>query len=89
MKVFPGQKIYYVFTVQGVALPEDYDYDPDIERYKRLLVRSLFVLLQPFGFTRKDINELIQYERQSKIYEFSKAHLYTNQKEVQIAQGLI
>lgn len=73
INVVAGQKINYIFSANcknGVVLPEDYESRPDIERYKRLLVRSLFVLLQPFGFTKYDISEFTEKTRQSKIIEY-------------------
>ena len=68
----PGQKVYFLYTTKGVKLPEDYDKKPDMERYKRLFVRSLFVLLQPFGFTKQEINELTKNTRQSRLVEYAK-----------------
>ncbi|MBN1502455.1 hypothetical protein JW930_02845 [Candidatus Woesearchaeota archaeon] len=66
----PGQKMYFIYSEKGIVLPEDYRGKPDIEHYKKLLVRALFVVLQPFGFTRKEINELADYEKQSKLHEY-------------------
>jgi len=51
-------------------LPDDYNGNPDVDRYKKLLVRSLFVLIAPFGFSKDDIIEKAGYERQSRLTEF-------------------
>jgi DNA polymerase elongation subunit (family B) len=71
VKVLPGQKVCYIFGRRGIVLPEDYKGRPDAERYKRLLVRALFVLLQPFGFTKKQINNLTGYERQARLDDYN------------------
>lgn len=70
ISVLAGQKVNYLFSNNKVILPEDYKHNPDIDRYKKLLVRSLFVILQPFGFTKEEINELTNNEKQSKLFEF-------------------
>lgn len=70
--VAPGQTIRFVFQKGRVVLPEDYNGNPDTERYKRLLIRSLHVLLQPFGFSRNDVVELSSCERQAKLTAYYK-----------------
>ena len=51
----PGDLIHYVFSLSGIVLPDEYSGDVDVDSYKRLFVRALFVVLQPFGFSKKDI----------------------------------
>jgi DNA polymerase elongation subunit (family B) len=72
--VMPGQFIRFIFQQDKVVLPEEYNGKPDVFQYKKLLIRSLFVLLQPFGFTREDVC----LERQTKIPEFVRRirHVY-------------
>ncbi|MBU0758308.1 MAG: hypothetical protein KKF44_09640 [Nanoarchaeota archaeon] len=73
VSVYPGQKIKFMYAKEGTILPEDYNKKesyPDMDKYKTLLVRALFVVLQPFGFTKEDINYLTGYERQSKLREY-------------------
>ncbi|MBS1266833.1 MAG: DNA polymerase [Candidatus Woesearchaeota archaeon] len=70
--VKPGQHIHYIITEQGVVLPEDYNKNPDIAYYKKLLVKSLYVLLQQFGYTKQDIKGLIEKEKQTTIKDFVK-----------------
>ncbi len=73
--VMPGQFIRYIYG-KGPVLPEEYR-KPDIGQYKKLLVRSLFVILQPFGYTRQDIEEAAEIERQSRLHEYIKViHRY-------------
>jgi len=69
--VMPGMRVKYVRQENGVALPEQYFGSPDIEYYKNLLVRSLFVLLQPFGITREDIVQQSVVERQTSMREYT------------------
>ncbi|MBI5872031.1 hypothetical protein HZB88_03010 [archaeon] len=72
ISVVAGQKVYFVYGKKGIELPDNYKGKPDTEIYKRLFVRSLFVLLQPFGFTKAEINELTKNTRQSKLAEFDR-----------------
>lgn len=68
--VAPGQNVKFVFQKNKIVLPDDYNGNPDVDRYKKLLVRSLFVLIAPFGFSKDDIIEKAGYERQSRLTEF-------------------
>ena len=70
IKVLPGQTIRYVMQRTKPVLPEDYNGKPDIDHYRKLLVRCLFVMFQPFGFTRDRIKELAQIEKQTRIKDF-------------------
>jgi DNA polymerase elongation subunit (family B) len=87
IRILPGQKVSYIHTAKGVALPEEYKGNPDNDKYKSLLVRSLFILIQPFGFIKEDILERIKNERQSRLTEYMpycKAYLHPHNKAVQI-----
>lgn len=66
----PGRLVKFVRSGRGVVLPEDYGHDPDVGHYRKLLLRSLFVLLQPFGFSRRQLAELSGSERQLRLDEF-------------------
>jgi DNA polymerase elongation subunit (family B) len=70
IKIMPGQFIRYIYQKKGPVLPEEYNGKPDVEQYKKLLVRSLFAILQPFGVTKEQILEYSEYERQTKLDEF-------------------
>ena len=45
--------LYYVFSSRGVIPAERYTGEPDVGLYRKLLVRALFVVLQPFGYTKQ------------------------------------
>ena len=70
VRVMPGQFIRYVFSENGVMLPEEYDGMPDVLQYRKLLTRALFVVLQPFGYDKQDIGDMVGFERQTKIEEY-------------------
>jgi len=70
IRVMPGQFIKYIFQKDSAVLPEEYNGKPNIERYKKLLIKSLFVVLQPFGFRKEYIIERSGFERQTKIQDF-------------------
>lgn len=82
IEVLPGQIIEYIFQNNGPVLPDDYNGRVDIEQYKKLLTRSLFTLLQPFGATLKEIIELTASERQKKITEYYEEKLEKFEKEL-------
>ncbi|MBS3109789.1 hypothetical protein J4227_04645 [Candidatus Woesearchaeota archaeon] len=67
VKAMPGQIIRYIHSAKGAVLIEDYDGKPDMEYYSKLMARALYVLLQPFGTERKDIEELVKCEQQMKL----------------------
>jgi DNA polymerase elongation subunit (family B) len=70
-----GKAINFIYSQRGVVLPEDYDGRVDTDYYRKLLLRSLYALIQPFGITRKDL--LQGYEKQTKLTDFvSVKHLY-------------
>jgi hypothetical protein len=52
-----------------VVIPEDYSGPPDIEQYKRLLSRALYVLLEPFLKSRQQLTDLLDAERQTELAE--------------------
>ena len=89
IKIVAGQKVSYIFSTKGAVLPEDYKHNPDIMRYRRLLVRSLFVIMQPFGFTKDDIYRMIKDERQTTLIEHCKTPLHTDAKDIQIPQASV
>ena len=66
----PGQKISYIMQ-QGnkPVLSEDYK-SPDKAHYKKLLVRSLYTLMLPFGIRREEIILQSDLEKQLKITDF-------------------
>lgn len=69
-RVMPGQKVEFVYSDSGVVLREEYIGRPDIERYKRLFVRALYAVAEPFGYTKKDVEKLLLKERQMRLEEF-------------------
>ncbi|MFH1642930.1 MAG: DNA polymerase domain-containing protein [Nanoarchaeota archaeon] len=71
VKVMSGQFIKFIYQINKVVLPEEYNGKPDMEKYRKLLIRSLFVIAQPFGYSKEDIIELSDLERQTKIVEYS------------------
>jgi len=66
----PGQTVSFVFSRRGPVLPEDYKSNPDITHYRKLLGRALYVVLQPFGLKRSQIDELAE-ERQTRLHDFA------------------
>jgi DNA polymerase-2 len=68
--VLPGQRLQFIFSRRGVVLLEEYKGNPDREYYARLLVRSLFVLLQPLGISVELIEELTGKEKQTRLPDF-------------------
>ncbi|TVM03351.1 MAG: hypothetical protein CV087_05655 [Candidatus Brocadia sp. WS118] len=62
----PGQFIEFIYSTEGPVLPEEYKNNPDKIKYKKLAVRALTVLFEPFGFTRKQIFEYISNEQQGE-----------------------
>ncbi|MFH2021520.1 MAG: DNA polymerase domain-containing protein [archaeon] len=75
VSILPGQKISFIYSDKGVVLPEQYSGNPNIDRYKQLLVRSLYVLIQPFGFTKDQIKDMIADDRQTILDEYNKEKL--------------
>jgi DNA polymerase-2 len=70
IKVLPGQTVHFIYKKNKVVLPEDFKGLPDIEQYRKLLIRSLFAVLQPFGIKKHKILEGISSHRQSTINDF-------------------
>lgn len=69
--VMPGQTIRYVMSKEGAVLPEEYEYNPDTAHYEDLFIRSLFVVLQPFGYTRYEVNQLARKQRQMMLQDYA------------------
>jgi hypothetical protein len=84
VKVLPGQTIRYVMQQNNrPVLPEEYSGKPDTDYYRKLLVRSLFMILQPFGVKRGRIDELSGFERQTTLqdYSYHLKHVYIPMKK--------
>ncbi|MBZ0166870.1 MAG: hypothetical protein K8I00_08680 [Candidatus Omnitrophica bacterium] len=69
VRVVPGQFIELIHQDDGAVPAEEYNGKPDKPRYQKLLVRALFVLLQPFGYTKADIAREVKKERQMELAE--------------------
>lgn len=69
-RVVPGQFIELIHQAGGAVPADEYQGKPDKARYQKLLVRSLFVLLQPFGYSKVDIEREVKKERQMELAEF-------------------
>ncbi|MGM5488831.1 MAG: DNA polymerase domain-containing protein [Nanobdellota archaeon] len=70
--VEPGQFVRFIYGHDSVCLPEEYK-RPDTGHYKRLLIRALFTILQPFGFSRKKLVQLSAFERQTSLGEYGQS----------------
>ncbi len=66
----PGQFVRYLYQESGPVIPEDYTGPPDADRYEALLTRALFIVLQPFGFSREWIRDHTQQSRQTRVPEY-------------------
>ena len=69
VRVVPGQFIELVHQDGGAVPADEYNGRPDKPRYQKLLVRALFVLLQPFGYTKARIEREVKKERQMELEE--------------------
>jgi DNA polymerase II len=78
--IAPGQSIQYVYSAKGIVLPEDYNGKPDIKEYSKRLVRSLFVILQPFGITLENIEARIQNDYQSTLVTYTTLPVSANSR---------
>ncbi len=90
IQVVAGQFIHFIYGRRGAVLPEEYNGKPDIAHYRKLLVRSLFTILQPFGYTRQDIEDGAEIERQTTLGDFLLVkHVYVQmRKEYEERSGL-
>ena len=78
--VMPGQVIKFIHVKKNkVVLSEDYKGNLDICYYKKLLIRSLYIILQPFDITKYEIENLSEYERQSMLNEYTKQYNLNDQ----------
>ncbi|MBW2971068.1 hypothetical protein KY320_02815, partial [Candidatus Woesearchaeota archaeon] len=68
--VEPGQIIKFIYSTHGPILPEAYDNNPDVGKYKDLLIRALFNVVQQFGYSKKEVYEMCRKERQIQLVEF-------------------
>lgn len=66
--MMPGQQIPYVHAGRAI-LPEEYRGKPDVMQYKKLLVQSLYVLVQPF-VTKEQIVNMTNKYYQTKLTQF-------------------
>lgn len=55
--VRPGERIHYCHDKRGVVLPDSL-ISPDAGHYRKLMIRSLHVILSPFGYSRQEIETL-------------------------------
>jgi DNA polymerase elongation subunit (family B) len=85
LELRPGMPVRFVYAKRGVVLPEYYDGRPDTDKYRTLLVRSLFSIYQTF-YTREDIHERIADERQTRVWEYGQAHLCAEEQGIQVEQ---
>lgn len=69
-KVQPGEEIVFIHTLRGAVPLSQYKGDVDIKKYRQLLTRSLYVLVQPFGISREKINSFAKNKRQTELKEF-------------------
>ncbi len=67
VEVRAGQDITYIQSLRGPVLPQEYHGRPDVQHYTRLLVRSLYALLEPLGITKASIVEYMRNEYQEKL----------------------
>jgi len=70
INIAAGMKISYLISSRGVKLADEYTGFPDINYYKKLFERALFVVYQPFGFKRDEFEDRLKNERQTIIKEF-------------------
>jgi DNA polymerase elongation subunit (family B) len=70
IKIYPGQEISFIKTKKGAVVPEEYDNNLDYEYYSKLLINITYEILQPFGITKKYLEESVQKDRQAKLAEF-------------------
>ncbi len=61
VRVVPGKFIQFIYAKNGPVLLDEYQGDPDADKYARLLIRALFVLLQPLGYSRKALEDCLKY----------------------------
>jgi hypothetical protein len=71
--ILPGQYVSYIMSDQGPVLPQQYRGTYNYEYYRKLLVRSLFILLQPFGVSKQDINAYSLPDRQTVLADYPDA----------------
>ncbi|HZX45574.1 MAG TPA: DNA polymerase domain-containing protein [Candidatus Nanoarchaeia archaeon] len=63
-----GEYINFVFSSRGPVIPEDYSGNPDFSHYRKLFIRSLYSILQPFGVEREKIS--FKYDRQKTLSDY-------------------
>lgn len=72
--ILPGMTLKYIHSIRGVIPEERYTGKPDIRYYSQQLVRAVYVLLQPFGWTRSQIEmnacgqtTLLSYQQEQEV----------------------
>jgi len=73
--VKPGMMVSFIFTHAGPVLPSEFRGQPDVGEYTKRLVKSLFVLLQVFGFSKEQVSEMARESRQTALMEYERAVL--------------
>lgn len=71
-RIVPGQFIQFIHQDTGPVLLDEYNGRPDRDKYAKLLVRSVFVLLQPFGYTRRSLEDCLKYRVDQSIMDLVK-----------------
>lgn len=72
IRPLPGQSISFIHQRGGkIVLPEDYKGKPDKAYYRKLLIRALYVVLQPFGVTKKEVTEMAGGEKQMTLLDYT------------------
>lgn len=78
----PGHTISFVHAMRGAVLPEVYENEqlkPNVEKYTRLLVRSLFAVIQPFGFSKCSVEALSKEEHQLSLKSWLCPEMHTTE----------
>jgi hypothetical protein len=68
----PGMSVSYVYTLNGVVLSEDYNGGVNKCEYDKRLKRALFALMQPFGFSKADVDNWSGQEVQTTLKHIPK-----------------
>ncbi|MFT4309185.1 MAG: DNA polymerase domain-containing protein [Candidatus Woesearchaeota archaeon] len=70
IKLYPGQKIRYIITNKGAVMPTEKNLIIDYEHYKKILIKSLYEIMQPFNITIKDIIAMTQDDKQTRLEDY-------------------
>jgi DNA polymerase elongation subunit (family B) len=69
-EIHPGSYIQYAVCEKAKIMLADEFTKPDISYYSKLLIRSLFIILQPFAITKEHIQEYIKVSRQTTLCQY-------------------